>query len=52
VRRTVGLIRLTGVKRPFEGMSWQKSTDSNILSSMWTEGQQTSKIVHIEPLTP
>ena len=24
----------------------------NGLSSMWTEGQQTGKIVHIEPLTP
>jgi len=30
----------------------QKSSDPNVLSSMWTEGQQTSKIVHIEPLTP
>jgi virginiamycin B lyase len=30
----------------------QKSSDPNALSSMWTEGQQTSKIVHIEPLTP
>ena len=30
----------------------QKSSDPNTLSSMWTEGQQTSKIVHIEPLTP
>ena len=30
----------------------QKSRDPNVLSSMWTEGQQTSKIVHIEPLTP
>ena len=30
----------------------QKSQDPNVLSSMWTEGQQTSKIVHIEPLTP
>jgi len=30
----------------------QKSSNPNILSSMWTEGQQTSKIVHIEPLTP
>src|SRR3984893_1796164 len=29
----------------------QKSSDPNVLSSMWTEGQQTSKIVHIEPLT-
>jgi virginiamycin B lyase len=30
----------------------QKSSNPNILSSMWTEGQQTGKIVHIEPLTP
>jgi virginiamycin B lyase len=30
----------------------QKSADPKVLSSMWTEGQQTSKIVHIEPLTP
>jgi virginiamycin B lyase len=30
----------------------QKSSDPNVLSSMWTEGQQSSKIVHIEPLTP
>jgi streptogramin lyase len=30
----------------------QKSSDPNVPSSMWTEGQQTSKIVHIEPLTP
>jgi virginiamycin B lyase len=30
----------------------QKSANPNVLSSMWTEGQQTSKIVHIEPLTP
>jgi virginiamycin B lyase len=30
----------------------QKSQDPNVLSSMWTEGQQTSKIVHIEPLAP
>jgi virginiamycin B lyase len=30
----------------------QKSSSPNVLSSMWTEGQQTSKIVHIEPLTP
>ncbi len=30
----------------------QKSSNPNVLSSMWTEGQQTSKIVHIEPLTP
>src|SRR6516164_5380428 len=30
----------------------QKSSDPGVLSSMWTEGQQTSKIVHIEPLTP
>jgi streptogramin lyase len=30
----------------------QKSSDPNVLSSMWTEGQQTSKIVHIEPLAP
>ena len=29
----------------------QKSSDPKVLSSMWTEGQQTSKIVHIEPLT-
>ena len=26
----------------------QKSSDPNVLSSMWTEGQQTGKIVHIE----
>jgi streptogramin lyase len=30
----------------------QKSTTPGVLSSMWTEGQQTSKLVHIEPLTP
>jgi streptogramin lyase len=30
----------------------QKSADPNVLSSMWTEGQQSSKIVHIEALTP
>ena len=30
----------------------QKSAEPGVLSSMWTEGQQTSKIVHIEPLTP
>jgi virginiamycin B lyase len=30
----------------------QKSSNPSILSSMWTEGQQTGKIVHIEPLTP
>jgi streptogramin lyase len=30
----------------------QKSSDPSVLSSMWTEGQQNSKIVHIEPLTP
>jgi virginiamycin B lyase len=30
----------------------QKSSGPGVLSSMWTEGQQTSKIVHIEPLTP
>ena len=30
----------------------QKSSDPNVLSSMWTEGQQNSKLVHIEPLTP
>jgi virginiamycin B lyase len=30
----------------------QKSSDPTVLSSMWTEGQQTGKIVHIEPLTP
>jgi streptogramin lyase len=30
----------------------QKSSDPKVLSSMWTEGQQTSKLVHIEPLTP
>ena len=30
----------------------QKSSDPNVLSSMWTEGQQSSKIVHIEALTP
>jgi streptogramin lyase len=30
----------------------QKSSDPSVLSSMWTEGQQTGQIVHIEPLTP
>jgi hypothetical protein len=30
----------------------QKSANPNVLSSMWTEGQQSSKIVHIEALTP
>jgi streptogramin lyase len=30
----------------------QKSSNPNVLSSMWTEGQQTGKLVHIEPLTP
>ena len=30
----------------------QKSANPDVLSSMWTEGQQTSKIVHIEPLVP
>ncbi len=30
----------------------QKSSNPNVLSSMWTEDQQTGKIVHIEPLTP
>lgn len=30
----------------------QKSTTPGVLSSMWTEGQQTGKIVHIEPLAP
>jgi hypothetical protein len=30
----------------------QKSSDPNVLSSMWTEGQQNGKIVHIEPLVP
>jgi virginiamycin B lyase len=30
----------------------QKSSNPSVLSSMWTEGQQTSKIVHIEPLAP
>jgi len=30
----------------------QKSSNPNVLSSMWTEGQQTGQIVHIEPLTP
>jgi virginiamycin B lyase len=30
----------------------QESSVPGGLSSMWTEGQQTSKIVHIEPLTP
>jgi streptogramin lyase len=29
----------------------QKSSDPNVLSSMWTEGQQSGQIVHIEPLT-
>jgi virginiamycin B lyase len=30
----------------------QKSSNPNVRSSMWTEGQQTGKIVHIEPLAP
>ena len=30
----------------------EKSSDPNVLSSMWTEGQQNGKIVHIEALTP
>jgi len=30
----------------------QKSSNPNVLSSMWTEGQQTGKIVHIEALAP
>jgi virginiamycin B lyase len=30
----------------------QKSSNPNVLSSMWTEGQQTGKLVHIEPLAP
>jgi streptogramin lyase len=30
----------------------QKSSDPKVLSSMWTEGQQSSKLVHIEALTP
>jgi streptogramin lyase len=30
----------------------QKSSNPNVLSSMWSEGQQTSQIVHIEPLAP
>ena len=30
----------------------QKSSQPGVLSSMWTEGQQTGQIVHIEPLTP
>ena len=30
----------------------QKSSEPGVLSSMWTEGQQTGQIVHIEPLTP
>src|SRR5260370_41253076 len=30
----------------------QKSSNPNVLSSMWTEGQQTVTIVHIEPPTP
>ncbi len=29
----------------------QKSSGPGVLSSMWTEGQQTGQIVHIEPLT-
>ena len=29
----------------------QKGSDPNVLSSMWTEGQQSGQIVHIEPLT-
>jgi streptogramin lyase len=30
----------------------EKSSDPNVLSSMWTEGQQNGKIVHIEALSP
>ena len=30
----------------------QKSSNPKVLSSMWTEGQQIGKIVHIEPLSP
>jgi streptogramin lyase len=30
----------------------QKTGNPNGLSSMWSEGQQNGKIVHIEPLTP
>jgi virginiamycin B lyase len=30
----------------------EKSSDPSVLSSMWTEGQQNGKIVHIEALTP
>ena len=30
----------------------QKATEPNGLSSLWTEGQQNGKIVHVEPLTP
>ena len=30
----------------------QKTTEPGGLSSMWAEGQQNGKIVHIEPLTP
>lgn len=30
----------------------EKSSDPNVLSSMWTEGQQNGKIVHIEALAP
>jgi streptogramin lyase len=30
----------------------QKTDNSNGLSSLWTEGQQNGKIVHVEPLTP
>ena len=38
-------------------MAWMSDTaarraDPKVLSSMWTEGQQTGKLVHIEPLTP
>ena len=29
-----------------------EESESGVLSSMWTEGQQSSQIVHIEPLTP
>jgi hypothetical protein len=30
----------------------QKADKPGGLSSMWAEGQQNGKIVHIEPLTP
>jgi virginiamycin B lyase len=30
----------------------QKSSDPNVPSSLWSEGQQNGKIVHVEPLTP